>query len=820
MGKYAKLKHGSKELDLSGGDYCLMPEFTPPPPAPIPLLTGGNMLNRYAGGRRVDRSFSDRPMNVPLVISGDSAAETHGLVRRLVSFIESAMMDSSDPLYFVYGESDAIPYEPKWGQQFKYYEIKDASQAIGNLYGIASIYESLIFVNLPMLVGPFAVGKRQLVGSATGSIRENTYTSPDGISRGTMIPEASTNKMTNPIFGHSTYNNGWTGGADTDITENTDDEYIIAGSSSARYVRTGNTAYTFTQSIDAGNTNDHTLSCYVKKQDGSAVTSSDVVIYYGASKTTTYTAVGDGWYRIHASFAGISGATATGIAGASGTGKAFYVDGFHFTEEAYMTPLVHGDMLDCVWNSTDHESTSSSTAARWRIDGNSEMSIVEGCIRFVWLPDVDSTSVTGNRRFFATGTSGMAFSWIGGSTQYKFEDGTNNDSSANTSFTAGVPVVFHCVYGFRGFEVFINGVLTAIDYATYTPQTIGNLYVGSSASATEHINGTFLDLTIFDRALTAAEILDDYNNISDHVNGGDGYGQRINPIPWLWTYDGDNVLDSYCDSTHENYCVYGGIPGNIPADTIYHITPSATGVSIFVSNFGANYYVDLSECFSDLSGHVDAGALGGEVEQLTATTTAAFPFSASSNFTSDLASKALDGLNARFLASISDAGSNLYIYAYAAGGNGTSSSSTRSIVADATRKYFVTYETITPVSYANKFEWLLENDKNYYIWLGRTTGSAVAEIDYTQLFLGDFFTVENVDSSNTESFIINGRNAIEITSAGIDSKTNKIIGDTLDLYPNKMNHVVILSGTVGANTAFTRTVTITRTYTIPRWSIL
>ena len=249
---YARLKHGSKYLDLSSGDYYLLPEFTPPSASSIPLMSGGSMLNRYSGGKRVDRSFTDRGMNLPLRIQGDSAAETHGLVRKLSAFIEVAMNDSTNPLEFVFGESNAVPYEPTWGQQFKHYEVKDAEQAIGNLYGIASINQSAIFVNVPLLVAPFATGLRQRVMTSTGGMLEHTWATPDGISRGLTIPLASRNEVQNPIFGHGTWNTGWADGANLTDVENTDPEYVLFGSSSA-IISSGSTTFTLPTSTELKN---------------------------------------------------------------------------------------------------------------------------------------------------------------------------------------------------------------------------------------------------------------------------------------------------------------------------------------------------------------------------------------------------------------------------------------------------------------------------------------------------------------------------------------------------------------------------------------
>jgi len=169
---------------------------------------------------------------------------------------------------------------------------------------------------------------------------------------------------------------------------------------------------------------------------------------------------------------------------------------------------------------------------------------------------------------------------------------------------------------------------------------------------------------------------------------------------------------------------------------------------------------------------------------------------------------------------LSDAGSDLYIYIAADNGTAGSNSEHKAIAADGTRKDFITNDTITPLNLSSTYDWLTSGSTNFYIWLGRTTGSAVVEVDYTQLFIGDFLTVENVSAASTESFVIVERKALEVSAAGVHGRTNSIVGNQIDLYPGKLNHMCVMTGTQGANTAFTRTVTLTRTIITPRWSVL
>jgi hypothetical protein len=255
--------------------------------------------------------------------------------------------DQSTPLYFEFNPNDDVGFEPLWGQygaNYKYEVVFAKSPQLPG-YPFESIRSGLLpRINLSLEIKPYALGLQQRVGSAIGGILEDTIGTTDGISRGVIIPEATTNKMTNPIFGHGTWNNTWTNGANLTDTENTDPKFITHGKSSAKLVCTG-AGNTFTQSINVGNTNTHELSCYAKLPDGGVVSSTQVVLSYGGSQTTTYTLIGDGWYRLTVSVTGVAAGTVTGVIVASG--YTVYVDGFQIEEKAYATPMAHGDLLGC-----------------------------------------------------------------------------------------------------------------------------------------------------------------------------------------------------------------------------------------------------------------------------------------------------------------------------------------------------------------------------------------------------------------------------------------------------------------------------------------
>ena len=113
--------------------------------------------------------------DIPINVKGASSAETHREVRSLISWLKNALDDKSEKLYFVFNESDAIPYEPKWGQNHKYYHIKqlDATLLRQRIYGIASIRDRFISLSIPVITAPTALGLRQGLGSGTGGLLED-----------------------------------------------------------------------------------------------------------------------------------------------------------------------------------------------------------------------------------------------------------------------------------------------------------------------------------------------------------------------------------------------------------------------------------------------------------------------------------------------------------------------------------------------------------------------------------------------------------------------------------------------------------------------
>jgi len=103
-----------------------------------------------------------------------------------------------------------------------------------------------------------------------------------------------------------------------------DTSTFYAGIASAKVA--AQTNFTFTQSVNVGDTNTYNLSTHAYT-DGSAVTSADLELFYnGSTVSTTYTAAGGGWYKLTGTVTGANEARNYGVEVKSG--KTVYVDDF------------------------------------------------------------------------------------------------------------------------------------------------------------------------------------------------------------------------------------------------------------------------------------------------------------------------------------------------------------------------------------------------------------------------------------------------------------------------------------------------------------
>lgn len=596
MSFIARLRRGTHIINLNASPFTISADFTPPNMVEIPQIAE----NRNRKARRTGEQHTSQTLAIPVHVEGSSV----GHIRNNVDIINTFLKDAGradKPTYFDWRPDNYIGAEPVWGQfgSYRSLEILWGELEYGDQYGWWDHSKIVPDCSLNVLVGPVIEGTRQYAVSAKGGICEDWIGILDGRSRGLMIPEPDAtngNKFTNPVFGNSTWSSGWTGSAGLNTQKITLPEYILHSLQSVRLTATGASG-TFYQSINVGNTNAHKISCYVKLQDGSAPAASVIKMYYGTDLTTTYTSVGNGWYRLTASCTGVASATDAGVIVYSG--KTIFATAFQLEERAYATPFFYGDMLGCHWAGTAHASASHREIASVSIPAAflTQNNLAEGTICVVWKADKASTEFTGDGYLIYDSTGRFKIYWDESAEIWHWNINTGVDeeavSSSATSFAAGDVIVFHFVWTATDkLKIYINGALAGTSAAYNTPGTdLATTYIGSDSTPANWIGGTFLGISPFRIGLTLAQVQAHYNDLAPAIAAD----KLVASIPYIWTKDGDNIVDYIDSGAYRNIAIIGGVPGSIQAKTEIKATVAGmNNADIYIGNLDIEYrkYLD------------------------------------------------------------------------------------------------------------------------------------------------------------------------------------------------------------------------------------
>ena len=814
----AKFTHGTRSFDLNSAEFDLFRDFSFPA-ADEALNIGSGTSGNRSGGKVVSKRPQDRWWAWSVRVLGTSKAQTHMAAQRLSAWLQQALEDTSSKVYFEYRQNADIP-EPVWGQHGAAYrwEVKAAIVDMDGNYYTAEIPVNAIILPISLLVAPYALGMKQLLAQAKGAIIEDKVGTPGGNSRGTTISVAPTNKMTNPVFEHATWDTGWTAGADLSAARSTDSEYVLWGTASAKLIRiSSGSANKFTQSIASGATTTHVLTAYLKKQNGGAMSSSDAVLYYdGNALTTTFVSRGDGWYQLMASVTSIATATTTGVSILT-RNIPIYLAGIQFIAGGTHRGFLYGDMLGYTWTGTAHESTSSGTTGYIRLPTADILGVGGGSISLAIRHQADFDRPT-DGYLFSDGKLRATYNQA--SNVYAFTDDTNVIGTAGTAqtFAAGQIDILHFTWGTAGLAMYLNGVLYD-SVASLTSWTVGTyLYIGSTSTPDTHFDGTFLDFTIWDRQLTATQIAADYADISPHINGGNGHGQRLSSIPWLWTKDGDNVVDNYTDATHNHYAIAGGIPGTVEAETEINGVPGTEFSGLNLSNFATRRYFSPDVFFNDLSGTAVADSVGGEAN-VASITTAAVQFTGGDTISwTKSAYPELSETQFFLLARLKDASASyIRIQPYVSSSGyviNTNQDFSRPYYTDTTYKLFRSNLGVTQKNYTGYDTDTLSVNLYGY----RSSGTANITADYFALFPRPYLYCYGYAMTK---FKLIGNTLVKVTGGTTIGlvKVLSITGEIIEFLPNHYNILQTLMGYELENPALTFTVTY-EIYCTPRYALI
>jgi len=790
MGKpIVKLIKGNRVLDLNDqSQYWLSQDFVPP-------AIGERAMFTRSDGDVFDTVEANRAFKFTVTVTGSSQPHVDRAVRSIVALLKTAS-DPAEPLYLVCG-NDGLP-EPTWGQTgaWMYYEVAYGSASLSDGYMVGVRRSSDIVVSIDLTLKPNGYGKRQRLAAAMGGVLDNRIGAADRRSRGVHVPEATTNLCTNPIFGNATYSANWTAGANLIEAKNTQPSFVAFGYASVRLTALASSNNTYTQSVTLA-ASTHTLSAYVKRPDAAAVTSADVQLTYnGTDRTTTFVALGDGWYVAEASVTGTAGAAACGVT-VKGS-RTIYVGAVQFEAKTFRTPICYGDLLGCAWTGTVHASSSTRTAARLRLT-TAQDTIATGyfSVRLVWtsgaavannmtLLDLrDGTHTTAPRIYISGGILNVIYSG------YSFSHATA--IAANTTY------VLHLVFDGVSFELYVNGVASG---NASTPTTLGTLgpylYIGTDYSATNHCNGTFNGAALYSAAMTANQVALDHDNVSPMLSAS----ERVDSIPWLWVKDGDAIVDNANDSTYDNWAVIGGVPGTSPAKLDLKLTLSPTATALYLARMECLEFIDPGLLYYDLSGTVDATASGGQYKTDTVTTSITTLTFAPSTPLNQL--RELMGREFTLFARMKDAGSNLLM--------------TLSLP-DGSNPYVVPQTLASAFSIVRGPSAVLPDISalpiddvtqsfGYVVQMKRSTGSANTGTDF--LMVAPRPIMKIVPTAGTVYYY-----GTTLSLSAVSSLT----GDDLDLEPEQLN--VILSFISSASSApIDNTLSYDYAYITPRYGLL
>jgi len=436
----------------------------------------------------------------------------------------------------------------------------------------------------------------------------------------------------------------------------------------------------------------------------------------------------------------------------------------------------------------------------------------EGTIRIVWKTDYANTI---SHSLFHFNMTGLTFRGLFdyADDKFKFQDSNgNNIESAAQTFAAGDIMIFHYVYGPGTMKIYKNSSEIATG-SVYAPPAFGtNLYIGLKNDVTDHAGGTFMGFETFAQAMSATEVSNDYANILEHVEDD----RRLSPIPWLWTKDGDDVVDNCDDSTRDNYCVIGGIPGSVQAETEMQMLKageSLPGIYIARCRMPYNKFVyPTSQWYAEMQGTSDGACSGGQYEQ-TAVSTATVVETLDPDYPEEFRG------DIHFFGRLgSDATENVWITPVMYFGPGGD-------VIEGDQKYCVLI---------NGFRWYYLGSMyfDYPKFVDDTTkqsrwGIEVTDGTFPTNFRGDFLMALNgelihVDGNVYASYYltISKESVYRTDSAGSLLSLYPTKGRKIELLPEELNYIWIIMANDTGILTITDTMTFTSVEIRPRWTLL
>lgn len=815
-------RNPSRVLDLTGDSISFTPTgINPGPGRKSVLYTDPSILRD--GQRRIASSRENAQIQLTYRLKSTTSADVARLQRDINRFALDCQLYEErrecGPIWLEYRWPDGLntsgipaPVFGQWNHYLRVYdiEIEQWPQTLHQPYLASGLTFGVVAT---LTVGPYAEGLRQLAAYGQGLLRQTEF--------GILVGAAETNYFTNPSFGHSTWSNDWTGHADLDVQN---EVYITRSyKSAARLGNASTSVYRSFYQFATLTAATYMVSCYVRKLDGTPVTTDDIsMLGQNNNRTTTIEDMGDGWYLAWATF---TGAASSAIHGCSvGLGASIIVDDFTLVQANYPSPHFNGDSVGCAWSGTAHASSSVATAGKIRCILIDEMeNAFTISFWFTPLDDVSSTDYYLLHYYYdandylylrhqpSTDQWTLAYSY----------DGTTGSDTDTTAISLLTPVHVVITRDATNLKLYLDGTL-AITVSTNGEPTLAgsnaSLYIGSDNSAANQANGYFDGLRIWRDVFSATEVAVLYAAESPIKSGGGIIGLP----PVYWTEDGDGSLESVTGTVsstdYDSTGVLFGVAGDVAALTEWRMLENGSvGQSI---HFGikpicldGQYPMQATSLFLDFNGSspLEVSAVGDEVERATGSVTAKF----------DAEVDPLQLVRGRYLviARLATDGDDITIQGAVWLGtttDGEEITTAERTIADLSYSYniFVLGDLV--------IDWPEYVDppsiKAGIITTPQTPSSTTVDLDFVLLLPYPYAIGEGLDQNDILIARDTHANTLHYVYSGLSE--NKLLGGPVDLEPNRYNWLWILNG--DDDTAWepgdTGPLSIT-VYITPRWSL-
>lgn len=320
-------------------------------------------------------------------------------------------------------------------------------------------------------------------------------------------------------------------------SETTTMPYYRFGSKSALLANAGSVNDEYVTSINAGNTNNHTLSAYVFNGTTGAIGGTvdatvAKLVFNGTAQTTTYTDMGGGWWRLAYTAAAGSGAQNYGIQVL--VGKTVYADGVQLEEKAYATTYADGSLgTGYAWSGTAHNSTSIRDNTKLTYSKTGAIDITKGTVS-LWVRSVElkpSVNDSGWCKIWGMGDPGSSYLgnmlirnryWYGHSNVFTSGTSKTSVNGINIKDTRWHHLVATWDIPNNSASFFIDYVNSGLGQANYNGYYDMDIGYRSPISTGGYCNIIASDLRIYNTVLSSEGVADlYYQGLQTHQNSED-----------------------------------------------------------------------------------------------------------------------------------------------------------------------------------------------------------------------------------------------------------------------------------------------------------